>query len=1257
MVASRCHFPEELDEMNLEPFLPPHLWLAFQEPAFLRSLPRRPVTWSRPRPRTLTHEEISLMRKWDRVQRLLLVAPDGLPDHRRSTLEALAKSTQEDRQIIDRRGANGEEDRVQWTTSTMASAVDLADLHLPPGSMAVCGGMDLEQCYHQVAVTRERAITNAIGKPAPLSRFRRAGLPAHALSRWDAGKGCVRPEPKAPDSGEVLAQACFASLPMGDHVAVEVMHTAHGNLLHSAGLDPAAETLGKQPAPRTPWTYLKCVDDFKVVATVPSFVDPAGDEWPERPDRVALRQVQAEYAKHGWKVAEKKTVKDVTEDTVLGAELRGRDGTLGVPLATRRTLIVLLLRTARLTHVTPHLMEMLLGCVTFCFLFRRPLFAVLQDSYALACKHGHKVILLPRRVAEELVLAAVLLLCACADLRAPYAEAVWALDASPNGGGIVSAPATQRQVRKLYRHRKRRGSYSKLEAPARCMVRELGVLGTPGGDEESPAFPACAAGPERPLAFFYDFLEVFAGCAALSAAAVAEGLSVGPPIEISASRWMDVLDTRVLEWLVWMVTTRRVRAISLAPPCTTFSIANTVSPIRSWAQPRGFNLLDPRTWRSNRMADFAILLLVLCGRCGVAGMDENPFTSKMRALPAWKSVAARQGFKLAEVHSCAFGAPWRKAFGILHVNIDLGPLSLRCPGFHNHVKLEGSLTKASGAYWPALAKVWAQCIRRAVRALRRLDEDAAAPIGHERPAVNLLADHLPWKVEKAWRWRRPEHINLLEQRVVGVFLESAVRKRLRGRLPLLLDSRVTLCSGAKGRSPSRALGSRWRRALPVIVGGRLYPGYLFVPTRKNPSDPPSRQRPLVPFSGKPLPPWELLEEGDTEAWDAWWAVPPCTRARAGWASLVLQIIHGLRYASWTRPGGWPPEPTATDGEAANPGPRPPNWEPRRELPAGRAFALSAKERQLRDRLRLEFIEFLGPRELDELLLSPDQLAAALVAFGQYLHGVLPRRPLADFSRTILAVVDQKRSLRRSLTAAWDYAALWRSEEPGLNRLAMPAVLLRAFVVVALHWNWPTFAAMLATGFAAMLRPSEYLTATRRLLVLPGDVQGPWWRAFIRVPLPKSRWAAARRQLARVDDWWVTQMLHFLYFDSPPHARLWNASAAAFRTRWDRICAVFRLDSRQSTGLTPASLRAGGATAHFETYESIDMLRHRARWRKTETPEIYVQEVAPYEYLAQLPREQRSFIFEVAAHFECSLHKWFAKYGTLLWQKAPDAAPT
>ena len=128
---------------------------------------------------------------------------------------------------------------------------------------------------------------------------------------------------------------------------------------------------------------------------------------------------------------------------------------------------------------------------------------------------------------------------------------------------------------------------------------------------------------------------------------------------------------------------------------------------------------------------------------------------------------------------------------------------------------------------------------------------------------------------------------------------------------------------------------------------------------------------------------------------------------------------------------------------------------------------------------------------------------------------------------------------------------------------------------------------------------------------------------------------------RIDEWWVIRLAEVLYGSSPPGTRFWYASVGAFRKRWNCIGEALEVDVSQGTGLTPASLRAGGATSHFEFFEDIPKLQRRARWADPRSAEVYVQEVAPYEYLASLDPRKREKLFRVAEFFEDQVHEALA----------------
>ena len=163
--ADRIKLPEEPPSVDISKWLGPDLWMAFVEPRSLRSLPARPVACARPRPRRLGREEKAVLQKWDKAGRLLLAGAALDPLHRFSTLEALRKDAHTDRQIVDRRGPNGEEDRVAGPSRTIPSPADLVDLECGLEEKFLAAGSDLKHYYHYVLVTPERALTNPIGKP------------------------------------------------------------------------------------------------------------------------------------------------------------------------------------------------------------------------------------------------------------------------------------------------------------------------------------------------------------------------------------------------------------------------------------------------------------------------------------------------------------------------------------------------------------------------------------------------------------------------------------------------------------------------------------------------------------------------------------------------------------------------------------------------------------------------------------------------------------------------------------------------------------------------------------------------------------------------------------------------------------------------------------------------------------------------------------------------------------------------------------
>ena len=113
--------------------------------------------------------------------------------------------------------------------------------------------------------------------------------------------------------------------------------------------------------------------------------------------------------------------------------------------------------------------------------------------------------------------------------------------------------------------------------------------------------------------------------------------------------------------------------------------------------------------------------------------------------------------------------------------------------------------------------------------------------GNDDHTVSVDSAH--WTTIVSDRWRRPEHINVLELRA----LDTAVRWVLTHpysvgtRVSLLSDSQVVIGAVRKGRSSSRPLLRRLRCLGAVLLGGGLQLDVQWIPSEFNPADVASRQ--------------------------------------------------------------------------------------------------------------------------------------------------------------------------------------------------------------------------------------------------------------------------------------------------------------------------------------------------------------------------------------------------------------------------------
>ena len=304
------------------------------------------------------------------------------------------------------------------------------------------------------------------------------------------------------------------------------------------------------------------------------------------------------------------------------------------------------------------------------------------------------VVPLPRGVANELCLLAVMAPNITTDLSADYFHEIFATDASNQRGAVVAvvaAPLARLIYQALWRCRKTKGSYARLQSLDENTARRLDIeVGPPEDFKETV---------KKPLAYDFEFIEVYAGSAKITKFISEKGFRCGPPIELSASPELNMKLVKLIEWLTHLILHRGLSGFAVQPPCTTFSIMRRPA-LRDKQRPYGIDTTDPQTLDGNILGQRAFQLMHVGGEAGCAGLLETPNSSKLKNMPSWGHISRRRYAGVYRTDSCRFGSPHLKSFKFLTVNLKLKSSILRCNCQKPHLKVQGSLTKQRILLWP-----------------------------------------------------------------------------------------------------------------------------------------------------------------------------------------------------------------------------------------------------------------------------------------------------------------------------------------------------------------------------------------------------------------------------------------------------------------------------------------------------------------------------------------------------------------------------
>lgn len=320
------------------------------------------------------------------------------------------------------------------------------------------------------------------------------------------------------------------------------------------------------------------------------------------------------------------------------------------------------------------------------------------------------------------------------------------------------------------------------------------------------------------------------------------------------------------------------------------------------------------------------------------------------------------------------------------------------------------------------------------------------------------------------------------------------------------------------------------------------------------------------------------------------------------------------------------------GEAGHPGPRPKKYNKPREVQLLDDAELVDPHTSLLglrvwDAFRRWCISRISEEAFESLILCPATLCILVERFGRDLF---QKGDSIYVLRQLITLIQRwKPNFRQYLGKAWQLVSKWEDIEPSSHRNPLPPVVYQAMVSLAVLWNWPRVAALLVLTYEAICRPGEVLRATRADLLLPEDlvVEDPG-TMFLCINQPKGkRRGIGRVQHAKISDPAATKFISRVFGKLPLWALLYPASAASFRRRWDRLLSALLVPT--FFGLTPASMRGGGAVRAYRANLDVTSICWRMRLKNLDTLQHYLQEAGAISLYASLPEKSKARILSAS----------------------------
>ena len=1219
----------------------------FEDPDVLRLPQNLWPSKRRARVQCNRSELLELVKIWDAYGSLALVPCEDVPKDETVGIFAVPKDHQFDRLIINPTVINSRMAGYSHYTKKLAPGALISLLSLEPHQSLRYNADDLSDFYYTFKVSPARAKRNAIGVPLFRSELQDLTCCPKDLS------GPFYP--------------ALATLAMGDNHAVEIAQCSHHSLLQiEAGCMHDCETLEyRKPIPRSDFVELLAIDDHIGLQKVNTCDLPL--KLPGR-DTQVFEQANLAYSKVGLVSHPGKQRRFETEGVLLGADLDGVAGRVSAPRSRILMLILVTSIVCRKGTCTRQMLSSILGCWIHVVLFRRPLLSLIDALFkeGLHLKDTD-VFRLSSQARHELMSLCILGTCAQADLRVEFCPRIYALDASPWGGGIVVTDATSQATAELWRHSEQRGYHTNLLGQAASCLKELGIEST--GEtyqgfenlhDHIPDQPKLRVPPSLQEGFIYDCVELFRGSGNWSRAHESHGFCVHDGFDNSGARlfFRDLADDATFRTVVALALRRVVREFHAGPPCLTFGTLRRPR-LRSIQQPAGFDMSDPLTSSHNLLARRTAMIGCLAIFYGAYFSCEQTGSSVMFRMHCFR-VLVMMGCVVTRMAFCNFGSGFNKPSQWLHNKSWLLEFegACRCKWKGKHFTIQGSFTHDSinefrqrcvpdactvygrdpkvgetvagySAQYPvSLMQRMAQGSRSAQLHGADVIPFSARSLSYQRVGLTgepLLSDlaHVDDCSEPRPWFEDPEWISELAD---SLPFRTLFKDHFKGSNHInVLETRVysswiKYC--AKQHRNSRIVGLLDSRVTIGASSKGRSSSYAISRILK---------RTLPYLLGSNLYPGGLhvyssKNRADAPSRDREVEAP--SKSKPLWLTELLEgrphlfdlVCQSAQVPKL--PARWLRLLLMLCGDIEpNPGP---TYKPRGELDMTIGFH---KQTSLRMRRCLDAFAIWVHEELHldfaKVALSAEHLGLALRAYGFHLFRNGHPRYMLVYALT--AVQDVYPQHRPFLGGAWQVNKKWEVAEPGECRPVVSLPIFRAAISVGILWQWFQWVGITLLAFAGMLHPSEFVCLERRHLMLPRDTLFTTNALYIHLKNPKTS-RFARQQHVKISDPDVIQYVDYHFGSLELSQRIYNASISAYRNQWTAIMTKLGVPCKMhDKGVTPGSLRGSGATQMYLQTENIPLICWRGRWARVKTLEFYLQEVSAQVLLHSLSSASRALI--------------------------------